>query len=77
MFKAGDLVISTKGNLGVIINLSDNKSFCSLLWCSTGYIRQGFACVQLRKVADLKDPEGDARQLKKIWSKKEVLSESR
>ena len=47
-FEKGQLVISTKGNLGVII--AANRKWCDLLWCSTGYVRTGFPCAQLRRV---------------------------
>mgnify|MGYP001377611525 CR=1 FL=1 len=74
-FQKGDLVMSTKGNLGII--LCTNQRWCDVMWCSTGYIRQGFGCVQLRKIADIENPVQTARQLKKTWGEKEVLNESR
>jgi len=45
--ETGQLVISTKGNLGIIIEVCNVTRTCALAWCSTGYIRQGFPCVQL------------------------------
>ncbi len=47
--ETGQLVISAKGNLGVIIEIHEETRTCSLLWCSTGVVRYGFPCVQLRR----------------------------
>ena len=48
MFQAGDLVQSRLGNLGIIVEV--NGTHCSVMWCSTGYLRTGFPRRKLRKV---------------------------
>jgi len=48
--ETGQLVKSAKGNLGIIIWVSKNRKWCDLMWCSTGYKRQGFPCLQLRRL---------------------------
>jgi hypothetical protein len=47
-FETGQLVESTMGNLGIIIEVDGRH--CSVMWCSTGCVRTGFPCMSLRRV---------------------------
>ena len=51
-YNKGDLVTSTKGNLGIIVSgqWSPNDQYVDVVWCKTGVLRTGYHIINLRKV---------------------------
>ena len=52
MLRKGDLVVSLKGNLAIIVGGQLNRSdkHVDVLWCKTGVLRTGLHIGNLRKV---------------------------
>ena len=51
-FNKGDLVVSLKGNLAIIVGGQLNRSdqHVDVVWCKTGVLRTGYHIINLRKV---------------------------
>ena len=52
LLKVGDLVISLKGNLGIIVGgqWGINDQHVDIVWCSTGVLRTGLHIGNVRRV---------------------------
>ena len=52
LLKKGDLVISIKGNLGIIVGgqWGINDQHVDIVWCSTGVLRTGLHIGNIRKI---------------------------